>query len=418
MKNNNSFTLVTDCKLCKSSDQIKVLGLSPVPIGDRYLPESEKSMALDEFPMDIMMCKSCGHYQNSGFVNPELIYAHYLSRPATTNPVLSDAYKSYVSDLLKLTTKSELFAVEAGSNDGAFISYLQENGIKVLGVEPSPNLSKQANDRGIPTLHDYFGFDTSKKIKEDYGEADFFVANHTFSNIIDNNDFVKGVKNLLAASGVFSMQTHYHLAVIEKDLVENFTHEHLSGFYVKPLVSFFASHGLELFDVEVVPAKEGSIRCFIQHQGGPNKLQQSVADTIAYEESIGMDQVDRHVSLTNFIETIKAKLHDLLDSEVKKGKTVAGFGTSIGATTFSYNYELGELLSFFVDDDPYRHNLISPGLQIPVLPSKMIYEKKVDYVIILAPLYADAIMKNNQKYLDEGGTFIKIWPEFEVIKNA
>ena len=176
-------------------------------------------------------------------------------------------------------------------------------------------------------------------------------------------------------------------------------------------------HGRILGRVDLVDA-EGSIRCFIQHQGGPNKLQQSVADTIAYEESIGMDQVDRHVSLTNFIETIKAKLHDLLDSEVKKGKTVAGFGTSIGATTFSYNYELGELLSFFVDDDPYRHNLISPGLQIPVLPSKMIYEKKVDYVIILAPLYADAIMKNNQKYLDEGGTFIKIWPEFEVIKNA
>ena len=48
----------------------------------------------------------------------------------------------------------------------------------------------------------------------------------------------------------------------------------------------------------------------------------------------------------------------------------------------------------------------------------MIYEKKADYVIILAPLYADAIMKNNQKYLDEGGTFIKIWPKFEVIKNA
>ena len=418
MKNNNSFTLVTKCKLCRSKDQIKVLGLSPVPIGDRYLPESEKSIVLEEFPMDIMMCQECGHYQNSGFVNPELIYSHYLSRPATTNPVLSDAYKSYVADLLKLTKKSELFAVEAGSNDGAFVSYLQERGIKVLGVEPSLNLSKQANDRGIPTLNDYFGFDVSKKIKEQYGEADFFVANHTFSNIIDNNDFVTGVKNLLAASGVFSMQTHYHLAVIEKDLVENFTHEHLSGFYVKPLVSFFASHDLELFDVEVVPAKEGSIRCFIQHKGGPNKLQQSVADTIAYEESIGMDKVDRHLSLTNFIETIKTRLHDLLDSEVEKGKTVAGFGTSIGATTFSYNYELGELLSFFVDDDPYRHNLISPGLQIPVLPSKVIYEKKADYVIILAPLYADAIMRNNQKYLDEGGTFIKIWPEFEVIKNA
>ena len=128
--------------------------------------------------------------------------------------------------------------------------------------------------------------------------------------------------------------------------------------------------------------------------------------------------MNRHDSLINFISIIKSKIHDLLDSEVAKGKIVAGFGTSIGATTFSYNYELGDLLSFFVDDDPYRHNLISPGLQIPVLPSTMIYEKKADYVIILAPLYADAIMKNNQKYLNEGGTFIKIWPKFEVIKNA
>ena len=414
----NSFTLQTDCKLCKSTNLLKVLGLSPVPIGDRYLPESEKSMILEEFPMDIMMCESCGHYQNSGFVDPELIYSHYLSRPATTNPVLSDAYKSYVSDLLKLTKKSDLFAVEAGSNDGAFVSYLQENGVKVLGVEPSLNLSQQANNRGIPTLNDYFGFAVSQKIKEEYGEADFFIANHTFSNIIDNTDFIKGVKNLLSLGGVFSMQTHYHLSVIEKNLVENFTHEHLSGYYVKPLISFFASHGLELFDVEVVPAKEGSIRCFIQHKGGPNKLQKSVADTIAYEESIGMDKVDRHDSLTKFIETIKTNLHDLLDLEVEKGKTVAGFGTSIGATTFSFNYDLGDILSFFVDDDPYRHNLISPGLQIPVMPSKTIYEKKVDYVIILAPLYANAIMKNNQKYLDEGGTFIKIWPKFEVIKNA
>jgi hypothetical protein len=417
MSKNISYTNVNFCKLCQSNKLEKVLHLAPIPIGDRYVPESEREKAFEPFQLDIMMCQSCGHYQNSGFVNPELIYAHYLSRPATTNPVLSDAYREYVSDLLKLTTKSELFAVEAGSNDGAFVSYLQENGLKVLGVEPSPNLSKQANDRGIPTLHDYFGVDSSKKIKDEYGEADFFVANHTFSNIIDLDDFVKGVKHLLASQGVFSMQTHYHLDVIEKNLVENYTHEHLSGFYVKPLVPFFASHGLELFDVQRVPAKEGSIRCFIQHEGGPNKVKQSVADTIAYEESIGMDLMDRHDSVTNFIKTIKTKLHDLLEPAVKQGKTVAAFGTSIGATTFSYNYDLGELLSFFVDDDPVRHNLISPGLQIPVFPSQMIYERETDYVIILAPLYADIIMKKNQEFLNKGGIFIKIWPEFEIISG-
>ena len=59
------------------------------------------------------------------------------------------------------------------------------------------------------------------------------------------------------------MQTFYQKSVIEKKF-ENFTHEHLSYFYIKPLKSFFERNEMELFDVKFVPAKGGSIRCFIQ----------------------------------------------------------------------------------------------------------------------------------------------------------
>ena len=197
----------------------------------------------------------------------------------------------------------------------------------------------------------------SVSIFDENGEADCFISNHTFSNIIDLDDFVKGVKQLLASHGIFSMQTHYHLDVIEKNLVENFTHEHLSGFYVKPLVSCFAQYGLELFHVQRVPAKEGSIRCFIQHENGPNEINSSVADIISYEESIRMDKMDRHDSITGFITEIKSKLHNLLDAEITQGKTVAAFGTSTGATTFSFNYDLGNIISFFVLPQVESHNL-------------------------------------------------------------
>ena len=101
--------------------------------------------------------------------------------------------------------------------------------IKVLGIEPS-NLAEESKKKGLEIINDYFNKDLAKKILLKYGRADFFIANHTFSNIIDNTDFVEGVKLLLKNDGVFSMQTHYHKAVIEKNLIENFTHEHLSGF--------------------------------------------------------------------------------------------------------------------------------------------------------------------------------------------
>ena len=415
----SNFVPVKNCKLCRSKNLKKVLGLPKLPIGDKYLPKDQAQMTKEVFELDIMMCQDCYHYQNNGFVNPDLIYDFYLSRPAATNPKLAEAFKEYANYLVKnfSNNKKDLFAVEAGSNNGIFINYMQKNlNIRVLGVEPS-NLAKQAVKNQINTLNTYFNLEVAKKIKEENGQADFFIANHTFSNIVDNNDFVQGVKLLLKNDGVFSMQTHYHKAVIEKNLIENFTHEHLSGFHVKPLKSFFERNGMELFDVKVVPAKSGSIRCFVQKKGGPNKILKSVQNVIADEDSFGMSKIDRHESVKKFIEQRKKQLHDYIDPIIKKGKKIAGYGTSIGATTFSFNYNLGSSIDFLIDDDEFRQGLLSPFFHIPVVSPKAIEEKNPDSILILAPLYADNIIDQNKNYISKGGKFIKIWPEFEIIKN-
>ena len=213
------------------------------------------------------------------------------------------------------------------------------------------------------------------------------------------------------------MQTFYHVDVLQKKLIENYTHEHLSYFYIKPFQKFCARFDMELFDVKRVPAKEGSIRCFVQKRGAPRKIEASVKLMIEYEEKIGIGKLGAQNVISDFISRTTEKFHELLEPAITRGKIVAGFGTSIGATTFVFNFNLGKLITFFVDDDPYRHNLISPGFHIPVLSSQAIYTKKADYVILLAPLYADIIIRKNQKYLDEGGMFIKFWPEFKIIEK-
>jgi len=183
---------------------------------------------------------------------------------------------------------------------------------------------------------------------------------------------------------------------------------------VKSMRDFFARHGMEMIDAIRVPAKGGSIRCFMQLTGGPHKVSPAVEELIAYEEKIGMDKVETYKSVTSFIAQTKAQLHEVLDEAKVGGKKVAAYGTSIGATIFTYQYELGDYLSFYVDDDPYRQNLVSPGHHIPVVSSDKLLEDKPDYVVILAPLYAENIMKKNQAYKDAGGKFVLIWPEFTI----
>lgn len=413
----SNFQSVNKCKLCNSKNLKKVMSFPKLPIGDKYMPKDKASLTKEVFELDIVMCQDCHHYQNSGFVNPDLIYSFYLSRPAATNPNLAEAFKDYAKHLVNnlSNNKKNLFAVEAGSNNGIFIDYMQKNlGVKVLGVEPS-NLYEQAVKNNIETINSYFNKETAKKIKEKYGQADFFIANHTFSNVIDNIDFLEGVKILLKDDGVFSMQTHYHKAVIEKNLIENFTHEHLSGFYAKPLKSFFERNGMELFDVKVVPAKSGSIRCFAQKKGGPNKILSSVEEVINDEVKFGMNKLDRHESVIEFIKKRKDEIHNLISPIIKEGKKIAAYGTSTGATTFSFNYNLGNSISFLIDDDQFRQGLLSPFYNIPVVSPKKIKEEKPEAIIILAPLYADNIINKNQDYLSQGGKFVKIWPEFQII---
>ena len=174
------------------------------------------------------------------------------------------------------------------------------------------------------------------------------------------------------------MQTHYHKAVIEKNLIENFTHEHLSGFWVKPLKNFFEKNGMEIIDVKIVEAKSGSIRCFIQKKNGPHKVSPSVQKIINDEINFGMLNIDSHKTVEKFILERKNQIHNYLSPIIKNKGKIAGYGTSIGATTFSFNYNLGKHLSFLIDDDDYRQNLLSPHYRLPVISPKK-KEKSIGY---------------------------------------
>jgi len=403
------------CRMCGGSEFEIALSLNPLPIGDRYVPkddEEQQEEVNQTYPMDIQLCKSCGHLQNTGYVNPELIYKHYLSRPSAINPTLSGDYKEYANDLINnFTSNDNPLLVEAGSNDGAFLKHFGDRGYRAVGVEPSPNLCEAANKINSLTMQGYFTESLSNQLEAEFGKANYFVANHMFANVNDSEDFLRGVKNILSPSGVFVMQTFYQIDVLEQNLIENFTHEHLSYFNIRPYRDFLKRNGMELFDVKRIPAKGGSIRCFAQHEGGKRPKRHFVDYCVDLEEGRKMFEAKTYEKTLNYIGQTSFKFHNLLSPK----QTIAGYGTSTGATTFVFQFELNDLIDFFVDDDPYRHNLVSPVDHIPVLPVQEIYERKPDYVIILAPLYSEQIINKNKEYLKQGGKFIVFWPEFKVI---
>ena len=106
-----------------------------------------------------------------------------------------------------------------------------------------------------------------------------------------------------------------------------------------------------------------------------------------------------------------------INSLNQKKSLIAGFGSSRSATTLIKFFDIAEKIQFIVDDNKEKHFKFTPGSRIQVLPSKDIYTKKPNYLIIFAWEHTDKIIAKNQQFLQNGGAFIKIFPSIEIIKN-
>jgi len=128
-----------------------------------------------------------------------------------------------------------------------------------------------------------------------------------------------------------------------------------------------------------------------------------------------MDKLDTYKKFFNRLEIKKHELQKLFEKIKKDKKTIIGFGAPAKATTFMYQFCINEkIIDCIIDDSPLKQGLFSPGMHIPVYSSEKIYEKKPDYIIILAWNFSQSIMKKHEKFKNDGGHFIIPLPKLEV----
>ena len=71
----------------------------------------------------------------------------------------------------------------------------------MLGIEPARNVAEAAVARGVPTLVEFFGLELAERLVDEGRPADLVLGNNVLAQVPDLNDFVAGVKALLAPGG-------------------------------------------------------------------------------------------------------------------------------------------------------------------------------------------------------------------------
>jgi len=155
--------------------------------------------------------------------------------------------------------------VEIASNDGYLLQYFVKKNISVVGVEPAANVAKVAIEKGIPTVVKFFGRETARQLVDERGKADVVLGNNVLAHVPGLNDFVGGMKILLASKGVITMEFPHLIRLIEENQFDTIYHEHFSYFSFSTVAEVFRAHDLTLFDVDEIPTHGGSLRIYAKH---------------------------------------------------------------------------------------------------------------------------------------------------------
>lgn len=384
----------TDCRVCHAPLETTVLTLTPTPPGDTYVTFDGRQSPAPVYPLELAQCGDCGLVQLRHTVAPEILYGEALYETGISLG-LSAHFQRYAEHVItRISLPRGSFVMDIGSNDGTLLKAFQDEGMDVLGVDPSVVPAAKANANGQTTIH---GFLTPAVAAQVGRKAHLITVNNLLANVDDVDEFLNCITALLDADGVLVCETGYWPDLVDGLIIDNIYHEHLSYFTVRSLARLFQRHGFSLNAVEHVPTKGGSIRCYVQPlHGTPRALLHTGLEMPALRT--------RELSPSVFFAENVAHNQRVVQEYVAHAGRLVGYGASVGVTTLLYHYGLGDRLEYLVDDDPIRYGRYSPGQHLPVFASSALYvPDDPPSVLVLAWRYEQAIRARHPSF---GGTFV------------
>lgn len=336
------------------------------------------------FPLKIFVCEKCWLVQVDELEKADAIFNEeytYFSSYSTSWLQHAKTYTDYMRERFGYNEKS--LVIEVASNDGYLLQYFKEKSIPVLGIEPTANTSKVAEEKGITTIVDFF---SSKLAMEKINrKADLIVGNNVLAHVPDINDFVKGIEIALKPNGVSTFEFPHLLQLVAQNQFDTIYHEHFSYLSLTNLTSVFDKAGLEIFDVQELSTHGGSLRIFSKHKADRTKfVEPSVARILKKETDAGMNTIGYYQGFQQKVDKIKYDFTEFLIQQKRAGKKVIGYGAAAkGNTLLNYcGIKGNDLIQFVVDASPFKQGRLLPGSRIPVVAKEEIEKYRPDYIII------------------------------------
>lgn len=402
------------CRGCSAQVSLTFLDLGASPIANDLISGETLTSPEVFYPLHVMTCTNCALVQIPEVVKREALFRSdyvYFSSYSISWLEHSQAYSSKMIKLLNLSEQD--LVVEVASNDGYLLQYFRENGVQVLGIEPSSGVAQVAIAKGISTVIDFFDTELAKKLAFEK-KPKLMLGNNVLAHVPDLHDFIEGFSILIAPKGLITFEFPHIVSLIKNNQFDTIYHEHYSYLSITSLTPILENHGLRIIEVERINTHGGSIRIYVVRIDSSWETSDSVS--IILQEEAENDPRNKFIWRSLQEKTLRVKV-DLLEELVKckrQGIKVAAYGAAAkGNTLLNYCGIDSDLINYVVDLNPHKQGNYLPGSRIPIVGLDHLTENMPDVLLVLPWNLANEINSQLSNLTNTGLKLLRAVPNLE-----
>lgn len=394
------------CRACGARDLREFLAFDRLPFTDDFVAPGSAPDSEFRHRLGINWCAECSTVQTREDVDVSEYYRDYRYTVAGSPFAMQFMNRLAESTMTRFGMQQNDVVLEIGSGDGEQLAAFQRRGCRVLGFEPSEDLTRASHASGVPALQCLFDGESAVLIPADMRPAHAVVLTYTFDHLPDPVPFLQAVHNVLDAKrGVLIVEIHHLGDIVSRAETCLFEHEH--SIYLTPLTvsRMLARAGFTLLSTALLPDAErrGNSLLFAAAPIGTNL---EADESVTPQALAKWNEFDKVSTYTDFAVDAGARLGALRDyvREARAaGKRIAGYGAGgRGVLTIAQAGLTADDIEYVCDGNTAFHGKLMPASRVPVVAPTHLRAEPVDEVIVFSYGYL-AEIRRSQADLEASG---------------
>lgn len=401
------------CRNCKKKDFNKISNIGNQPISSLFL---KKKIKIKNYSLDLYKCNYCDLVQLSKIPNLKDMYGSDYGYKTSVSKLMVDHLKKKVIKINKLgifNKKSKI--LDIGSNDGTFLNFFSKfkKQFDLFGIDPSASAFLDNYDKNINIIIDFFNktnvknYFINKKIK-----FSLITSYAMFYDIEEPNEFCAGIEKILDKNGLWVLEFSYFPLLLKNLTYDQICHEHCVYYSLSTFNKIITKNDLKIVDFTLNEINGGSIEVICakkksKYLSNKNKINHFLSK----EKKISQKDFDK---FNLRMENSKKSLQLFLSGQNKRN--VIGYGASTkGNVILNYcNINYNDI-SYICDANPSKEGKFTPGSHIKIISKNKMRKIRPKYLIVLIWSFRAEVIKQEKKFIEDGGKLIFPLPIFHVV---